>query len=722
MRRAITLAAVLLLSLSCTVENNVGPTNSIRAAIASPDLAASVAATLPAVRVSEIHYDNVGTDVDERIEISAPAGTNLVGWQLVLYNGSTTVRAPYNTTSLTGIVPATCDVRGVIVISYPVNGIQNGAGTQSGIDPDGWALVDPSGAVIEFLSYEGSFTALGGPAAGQTSADIGVRELANSAEGLGKSLQRTSTDVWNAPAANTFGACNDNEAPPPPPSPTITFSGRFASEPPLPVGFEDQLFATLRDGAGNEVPSTTFTWSSETPDIASVDQNGVIHARAAGTATFRATTTDGTTTGTWTLPTRVAVQGSASYAGNAEFGEPADGEPSDDFIVRHPEYTASYNKNRGTPNWVSYDLEASHFGPEDRCDCFTFDPSLPPEFRRLTTANYTGAGEFAGFGIDRGHMARSFDRTSGSLDNAFTYYFTNIVPQAADLNQGPWAAMENFLGDLARFQNKEVYIIAGVAGNLGTVKDSGLITIPAYTWKVALVLPRDHGLADVHSYSDVATIAVIMPNQRGIRNANWETYKTTVDEVEALSGYDLLDLLPDPIEIAIESNTKPPDAATDGPYESLPHLPVAMSGARSSDPDGDALSYAWSFGDGSSATGSTVTHAYDRAGTFEVRLIVTDVRTLADTAFTTVTVLAPEAAVQDAAGLIADLVEAGKLDAANAKWLGNKLEVASKLLERGLDTAAVNQLREVLQRLQHDALNTPALALAVRRIIESLTF
>jgi hypothetical protein len=23
---------------------------------------------------------------------------------------------------------------------------------------------------------------------------------------------------------------------------------------------------------------------------------------------------------------------------------------------------------------VSYDLEATHYGPEDRCDCFTFDP------------------------------------------------------------------------------------------------------------------------------------------------------------------------------------------------------------------------------------------------------------------------------------------------------------------------------------------------------------
>ena len=46
------------------------------------------------VRVSEIHYDNDGTDTGEAIEIAGPAGTDLTGWSVVLYNGSATVRAP----------------------------------------------------------------------------------------------------------------------------------------------------------------------------------------------------------------------------------------------------------------------------------------------------------------------------------------------------------------------------------------------------------------------------------------------------------------------------------------------------------------------------------------------------------------------------------------------------------------------------------------------------
>ena len=133
---------------------------------------------------------------------------------------------------------------------------------------------------------------------------------------------------------------------------------------------------------------TTITWVSETPAIASIDANGVMHALAAGTAIVRATAADGTTA-TYSLPTRVAVASGVEYPGNTEFGEPADADASDDFIVRHEQFTASYNPNRGTPNWVSYDLDAAHFGAEDRCDCFTMDPDLPATLPRITTNDYT---------------------------------------------------------------------------------------------------------------------------------------------------------------------------------------------------------------------------------------------------------------------------------------------------------------------------------------------
>lgn len=634
------------------------------------------------LRIVEIHYDNAGSDVGEAIEIEGPAGFDLNGWSVVLYNGNG--GGSYNTQNLSGQLAATCGDRGVTVVNYPADGIQNGS-------PDGMALVGPTG-VAEFLSYEGTFTATNGPAAGLTAVDIGVAE--SSSTPIGFSLQRDAAGSWHPPQTASFGACNTIV---PGPSKRVAFVGRFASDPALPVGYEDQLFANLIDGT-DTIP-TTFTWSSETPAIASVDQNGVMRALSAGTAIIRATATDGTF-GDHALPTRIAIESAtASYEGNAEFGEPADADPSDDFIVRHRQFTSSYNRNRGIPNWVSYNLEATHFGPEDRCDCFTFDGDLPPDFPRYTTADYTGAGAFHGYGIDRGHLARSFDRTAASLDNARTYLFTNILPQAADNNQGPWAAMENFLGDLARFQNKEVYIIAGGAGSKGTVKDEGKVTIPAHTWKVAVVMERDHGLAQVDDYQDLEVIAVIMPNDPGIRNVDWNNYRTTVDEVEALSGYDLLALLADHIEIAVESQTHPPVAVVNGPFMSIEGLPVAMSAAGSSDQDGDVLTYAWTFGDGGAATGSSVSHTYQQAGTFTVRLIVTDTRGLADTTSTTATVLTRAQALEQAIVLVQQLRASGQLNAGNTNALVVKLQTAQMQFERDKFGGALGPLKAALNEI-----------------------
>jgi DNA/RNA endonuclease G (NUC1) len=595
----------------------------------------------PDTRFSELHYDNVGADVNEAIEVEGPAGTDLTGWSVVLYDGNG--GASYNTQALSGAIPATCGTRGVVVLNYPQNGIQNGS-------PDGLALIDANGQVVEFLSYEGTMTAIGGPASGTVSTDIIAQEASSSP--IGQSLQRDAFNHWQLAVAS-FGACNATGTPPPPRN-TISFSGRVPSDPALPVGFQAQIFATVRD-ANNAVVTTAITWSSDTPDVASIDQNGVFTGLAEGTAILRATAADGVTTGADSLPVRVAVASTtASYAGNTEFGEPTDSDPSDDFIVRHPEYTTSYNVNRGTPNWVAYDLDASAFGPEDRCNCFTFDPDLPASFPHFTTADYTGAGAFAGFGIDRGHMTRSFDRTSASLDNAFTFYLSNVVPQAADLNQGPWAILEDDLGDFARLQNKEVYIIAGVAGNQGTVKGEGKIVIPASTWKVAVIMPRDHGLADIVDYRDLEVIAVNMPNQPGIRNVPWQTYQTTVDAIEALTGYDLLARLPDKVENIVEAGIKPPLAFLDGPYTGVEGGTITASAAASLDPNGTVVGYQWSFGDGTLATGPVATHTYAQDGVYTVTVTVTDNDGLMDSASTTASVanVAPTIGAFDGATLL----------------------------------------------------------------------
>ena len=158
------------------------------------------------VFINEIHYDNAGTDAGEAIEVAGPAGTDLTGWSIVLYNGS--VGTSYDTRYLSGTIPDQAGGYGFVVVEYAVNGIQNG-------ERDGMALVNASNAVVQFLSYEGVFTALGGPADGLTSTDIGVSE--SSTTPAGYSLQLTGAGAnyedfaWAAPAANTFNAINNGQ-------------------------------------------------------------------------------------------------------------------------------------------------------------------------------------------------------------------------------------------------------------------------------------------------------------------------------------------------------------------------------------------------------------------------------------------------------------------------------------------------------------------------------
>jgi len=158
------------------------------------------------VFINEIHYDNVNTDVSEKVEVLAPAGTSLAGWSVVLYNGSD--GKSYATLPLSGTVANQCNGFGTASVAAP--NMQNGA-------PDGLALVDASGALVQLLSYEGSFTATNGPASGHASTAIPQSET--SATATGTSLQLAGSGsryvdfAWQASRTSSFGACNAGQTP-----------------------------------------------------------------------------------------------------------------------------------------------------------------------------------------------------------------------------------------------------------------------------------------------------------------------------------------------------------------------------------------------------------------------------------------------------------------------------------------------------------------------------
>jgi len=75
---------------------------------------------------------------------------------------------------------------------------------------------------------------------------------------------------------------------------------------------------------------------------------------------------------------------------------------------------------------------------------------------------------------------------------------------------------------------------------------------------------------------------------------------------------------------AIVSDLPPTASASASPASGNAPLNVTFDGSASADSDGTVVSYAWAFGDGTSAQGAVVTHTYASAGAFVARLTVQD--------------------------------------------------------------------------------------------------
>lgn len=85
---------------------------------------------------------------------------------------------------------------------------------------------------------------------------------------------------------------------------------------------------------------------------------------------------------------------------------------------------------------------------------------------------------------------------------------------------------------------------------------------------------------------------------------------------------------------------KPPSAQIGGGCPEA-GFDCSFDGTGSTDPDGNITKYEWSFGDGQTGTGASADHTYGNAGTFTVKLTVTDSQGLKSSKTMEFTVKAP---------------------------------------------------------------------------------
>lgn len=209
----------------------------------------------------------------------------------------------------------------------------------------------------------------------------------------------------------------------------------------------------------------------------------------------------------------------------------------ENYLKNNNYYTLAYSQNRGLPVWVAWHLQREDIGSTPRQDDFRADINLPIGWYQVQDNSYSGSG------FDRGHNCPSGDRTLSIQSNSSTFLMTNIIPQASNLNQGPWAGLEDFVRNSLVGTTNEAYIVMGNFGTGGYNSsntlvnniDGGNVTVPAKIWKVVVIMPKgNNDLSRINSSTVI--LAVDMPNDDRLYttsgSTDWRNYRTSVNALE----------------------------------------------------------------------------------------------------------------------------------------------------------------------------------------------
>jgi endonuclease G len=207
------------------------------------------------------------------------------------------------------------------------------------------------------------------------------------------------------------------------------------------------------------------------------------------------------------------------------------GTPASNDLIFRDIYVLSSNDETKFADWVAYQLTPTEVwsGPDLERKWRT-DPVLDEDETLEATSSkdpYKGLSDH----YQRGHLAplASF---KGSRFASQANHFSNIVPQAPDLNQGPWVQLENHVRDIVR-TGKTVWVITGplyerdMPVKLNTDEQH---TVPSGFWKVVIEEGSRRGTYKVSGY---------IMDQDAEKSATWTDFKKPIAKIEQRSGLDL---------------------------------------------------------------------------------------------------------------------------------------------------------------------------------------
>lgn len=211
-------------------------------------------------------------------------------------------------------------------------------------------------------------------------------------------------------------------------------------------------------------------------------------------------------------------------------------------VLRNNGFMVGYSELRGNPLWVIYHLtpvptSAPHFKRP---------PRFEGDWRSLAHVTHD---DYDRSGFDRGHMAPNYaiSRLYGRAGQLDTFKMTNITPQRPNLNRKVWQRLEEVEIDDFAPHYKNLWVITGPLfdNHITRLSSDWQVEIPDACFKI-YVAPAEDGR------KEPLMLAFIIP-QTVHGDERLDSFVTTVDHVEELSGFDFFSELPDGLENRLES-------------------------------------------------------------------------------------------------------------------------------------------------------------------------
>lgn len=203
--------------------------------------------------------------------------------------------------------------------------------------------------------------------------------------------------------------------------------------------------------------------------------------------------------------------------------------------LRYTGFSIGFNPDAHQPNFAVWTLTPDKTnGPYDRKDAnFAQDMSV----EGCATLN-----DYRRSGFDRGHMVPAADMKWSAEAMTDCHYLTNISPQDSKLNAGAWAKLEGLERKWANKFGRLIIVAGPILSDrlVRTIGDSG-IPVPERFFKVIIAPDANPAMG----------IGFVMPNSSVAGGT--QAAAMSIDQVEAITGFDFFHNLPDDIENEIEA-------------------------------------------------------------------------------------------------------------------------------------------------------------------------